>query len=233
MTKVPSWDLTDLFQSPEDPQLTDSLACSTAAAGAFATRYQGKVAHLDALALAQALTHYEQLQQDAGKPTAYAGLLFAADTAPANGAFVQRVREQTTAALLPTLFFSIELSHMDGKRLTELAADPALQNWRRFLLSVAQNAPFTLSEPEEKLLAERANTGYRAWARLFQEVLASARFPFEGKELTLPEITHLQQDTDRTRRQRAGEALTAGLQNQVRTLAYIFNTLIQDKAIDD
>lgn len=233
MTKLPSWNLQDLFESPEDPKLTQSLNHTTASASAFAARYQGNVATLSAQGLAEALLAYEHLQQEAGKPLAYASLRFAADTAPANGAFVQKIREQTTAALLPTLFFSIELSSLDDKRLSELREDPHLKNWQRYLTTVAQNARFLLSEPEEKLLAERANTGYRAWMRLFQEVLSNARFPFEGEEKTLQELTHLQQDPDRAVRQRAAEALTAGLRNHVRLLAYIFNTLVQEKAVDD
>ena len=203
MTKLPSWNLQDLFDSPEDPKLAESLTRTTASACAFAQCYQGNIAALSPQALAEALADFEQLQQEAGKPLAYASLLFAADTAPANGAFVQKIREQTTAALLPTLFFSIELSHLDGKRLAELAQDPVLKNWQRYLTSVAQNARFLLSEPEEKLLAQRANTGYRAWTRLFQELLSRVRFSFEGEEKTLSEITHLQQAPDRALRQRA------------------------------
>ena len=233
MTKLPSWNLQDLFDSPEDPKLAESLTRTTASACAFAQRYQGTIASLSPQALAEALTDFEQLQQEAGKPLTYASLLFAADTAPANGAFVQKIREQTTAALLPTLFFSIELSHLDGKRLAELAQEPALKNWQRYLTSTAQNARYLLSEPEEKLLAQRANTGYRAWTRLFQELLSSARFSFEGEEKTLSEIAHLQQTPDRCLRQRSAEALTTGLQHHVRTLAYIYNTLIQEKAVDD
>ena len=233
MTPLPSWNLADLFDSPEDPRLADTLARASAAAQAFATRYQGKVETLSAGELAEALSTYEQLQQDAAKPATFANLRYAADTAPANGAFVQKLREQTTAALLPTLFFSIELSRLDGKRLAELAEAPELANWKRYLKQLAQSARFILSETEETLLAEKANTGVRAWARLFQEITANARFPFEEKQLTLPEITNLQYDPDREVRRRSAEALSSGLELHTRTLGYIFNTLVQEKAVDD
>ena len=124
MTAIPSWNLNDLFQSPDDPRLLDTLTQTTQAARDFATRYQGKIASLSATALAEALTTYEHLQQEGTKPATYAGLRFAADTAPENGAFVQKLRERTTTALLPTLFFPIELAGLDGKQLECLAHDP-------------------------------------------------------------------------------------------------------------
>lgn len=233
MTPLPSWNLADLFDSPEDPRLADTLANTRAASHAFATRYQGKIGTLSAAELAEALSTYEQLQQNAAKPATFANLRYAADTAPANGAFVQKLREQTTAALLPTLFFSIELSRLDGKQLAELADTPELANWQRYLKQLAQSARFILSETEETLLAEKANTGVRAWARLFQEITANARFSFEDKQLTLPEITNLQYDPEREVRRRSAEALSAGLESHARTLGYIFNTLLQEKAVDD
>ena len=49
--------------------------------------------------------------------------------------------------------------------------------------------PHTLSEPEEKLLEETANTGRRAFHRLFDEVLSAMTFEVEidGERQTLNE----------------------------------------------
>ena len=233
MTAIPSWNLTDLFQGPDDPRLLDSLTHTMHDAQDFATRYQGKIATLNAPALAEALATYERLQQEGSKPVTFVQLRFAADTAPENGAHVQKLREKTTAALLPTLFFPIELARLDGKQLDELADAPALSNWRRYLRQAARSASFTLSEAEEKILAQKANTGSRAWVRLFQELTSSLRFVYEDKELSLSEITVLQYHPDRETRRTSAEALSEGLRPQVRTLAYLFNTLVQDKAIED
>ena len=68
MTAIPSWNLTDLFQSPDDPRLLETLDLTTQAAQDFATRYQSKVATLDAAALADALSAYERLLQEGSKP---------------------------------------------------------------------------------------------------------------------------------------------------------------------
>ncbi|WP_309708184.1 M3 family oligoendopeptidase [Armatimonas sp.] len=233
MTSTPSWNLTDLFQSPDDPRLLDTLTLVSGQAIDFATHYQGKIATLTAAALAEALATYERLHQEGSKPATYAGLRFAADTAPENGAQVQKLREKTTAALLPTLFFPIELARLDGKQLETLAAAPELTNWRRYLLQAAKTAPFSLSEPEEKVLAQKANTGNRAWVRLFQELLSNLRFDFEGKSLSLSEISTFQYHTDREQRRQSAEALTQGLRPHLRTFTYIYNTLVQDKALED
>jgi oligoendopeptidase F len=233
MTAIPSWNLTDLFQSPDDPRLLDTLARIAQAAQDFTARYQGKIATLNATGLAEALAAYERLQQEGSKPATYASLRFAADTAPENGAHVQQLREKTTTALLPTLFFPIELARLDGKQLEEYAAAPELAGWRRYLLQTARTASHTLTEAEEKILAQKANTGSRAWVRLFQELTSSLRFSYEGKELSLSEITVLQYDSDRETRRKSAEVLTEGLRPHARTLAYLYNTLVQDKAVED
>lgn len=233
MTAIPSWNLNDLFQGPDDPRIPATLDQLAQAAQDFATRYQGKVATLDPAALAEALRTYEQLQQEASKPATYASLRFAADTAPENGAHVQKLREKTTQALLPTLFFPIELARLDGKQLADLAVAPELANWHRYLLQAARTAAYTLTEPEEKLLAQKANTGNRAWVRLFHELTSNLRFTYNDKELSLPELSALQFSPDRTVRATSAQALSEGLQPHVRTFAFLYNTLVQDKAVED
>ena len=98
--------------------------------------------------------------------------------------------------------------------------------------------PHVLSEPEERLLEETANTGPRAFSRLFDETLGSMRFQLEtadGKteEKSEEEVLSLLYEPDRDLRRRAADSLTTGLRQNARLLAFIFNTLVQDKATRD
>jgi oligoendopeptidase F len=92
-----------------------------------------------------------------------------------------------------------------------------------------------LSEPEERILEETANTGRRAFGRLFDELISAMRFRVEGEseDLGEEEILARLYAPDRDVRRRAAAALTAGLRAEARPLAFIFNTLVQDKAVDD
>ena len=234
---APAWDLGDLFDGPDDPRVEEALVHGKERAERFAARYKGRIAPLELSPeeLAQALSEYEGLQQSLAKPGAFAGLRFAAEANAANGAFFQKVRERTTEASLPLLFFELELMAADEARLSALRADEALRPYDHYLDTARAFAPYRLSEAEERVLEEQANTGRRAWTRLFEEITSNLRFTLEGREkpLTLSEVTDLQHHPDREVRRASADALTRGLEENARTLAYVFNTLLQDKATED
>jgi oligoendopeptidase F len=232
------WDLSDLYPEPAEPTLERDLDAAEAAATRFAERYRGRVTSLDAAGLAAALDELEALLEPPGRAGAYAGLRFAADTAsPANGALLQRVQERGSVIRNAVLFFQLEWVALDDARASALLASPALARRRHLLESMRRYRPHVLSEPEERILEELANTGERAWGRLFDEILASARFPLtvngEAKELSEEEILSLLYDPDRASRRAAAAGLTAGLKQHSRILAFVFNTLVQSKATED
>jgi oligoendopeptidase F len=234
----PSWNLSDLFCGPDDPRIDETLVQATEDAAALAARSRGRIAALaadDPAALADILRGYEAIQQTLAKPSSYASLRFAAETTAENGAFLQRVRERVTAATVLTLFLNDELTNLGAETLAALAEHPMLSGYAHYLGVVRARTPYRLSEPEERVLEETANTGRRAFVRLFEELNASLRFrmPGEDRDRTLPETVSLQQSPDRTQRRVSADVLSAGLASQARTIAYLFNTLLQDKATTD
>jgi len=232
------WDLSDLYPEPAEAAIERDLDAAEAAATRFAERYRGRVAALDAPALAAALDELEALLEPPGRAGAYAGLRFAADTsAPANGALLQRVQERGSTVRNAIVFFQLEWVAASDARAAALLASPALARRRHLLESMRRYRPHVLSEPEERILEELANTGERAWGRLFDEILAAARFRVtldgETKELSEEETLSLLYDAGRERRRAAAAGLTEGLKQHARILAYVFNTLVQNKATED
>jgi len=229
------WDLSHLYPEPAEAGLQTDLDQALRAARAFAERYRSRIATLDAAELCAALDRYEALQEPVARAAAYAHLRFAGDTEdPRNGALLQRVQEQGTEIRNALLFFELEWVGMDEAPAAQLLADPALAGRRHLLVSLRRYRPHVLSEPEERILEESANSGERAWGRLFDEILGAARFPTEidGQTQTLSEeeILSLLYDTSRKKRRAAAQGLTAGLKEHARVLAFIFNTLVQSKA---
>ncbi len=232
------WDLGDLYAEPAAAAIERDLDAAEAAAARFAERYRGRVAALDAHALAAALDELEALLEPPGRAGAYASLRFAADTAaPANGALLQRVQERGSVVRNAVVFFQLEWVALEEAHAATLVADPALARRRHLLASMRRYRPHVLSEPEERILEELANTGERAWSRLFDEILAAARFRVqeggETKELSEEETLSLLYDPERERRRAAAAGLTAGLKQHARVLAFVFNTLVQSKATED
>ena len=92
-----------------------------------------------------------------GRAGSYAALRFAVDTAdPANGALLQRVQERGTAIETTLLFFELEWAALADERAEELLAADGLDFCRHHLRTVRRYRPHLLTEPEEKILTEKA-----------------------------------------------------------------------------
>ena len=93
--------------------------------------------------------------------------------------------------------------------------------------------PYLLTEPEEKILAEKSVTGRSAWERFFDELHSAARYEFDGEQMSRDQILSRLYDADREVRRRAAANFTAGLKELRRSTTYVFNTILADKASDD
>ena len=95
--------------------------------------------------------------------------------------------------------------------------------------------PHLLSEPEEKILTEKAVSGRSAWVRLFEEQTAAitVELPDEDEPASLEVALARLFEPDREVRRDTAERVTAALQPGLRTRAYTFNTLLADKMTDD
>ena len=122
---------------------------------------------------------------------------------------------------------------MPDDRVDELLADDRLAFCRHWLRSARRYIPHLLTEPEERILTEKSVTGASAWSRLFSELTSVIRLDLDGEDVALEQGLSLLQSPDREVRRTAAEAVTAGLAPGLRTRAFVFNTLLADKATDD
>lgn len=234
------WDLSDLYSGVRDPGLTEDCRRSEERAQSFHECYAGRIAveAPEAGFLSRALAEYEDLLQNLAKPGAYAGLLFAADTRdPARGALLQRTRESATAAHRHLIFFDLELGRLSDAAWESVREDPRLANYRYFVERQRELARYRLSEAEEQLADEMANTGRRALTRLFSEVTsrASFRLEFGGevRELNQSRLTSLFYDPDRGLRSAAAAAYTTTLREKAHVCGFLYNHLLSDAATQD
>ena len=226
------WDLTDLYAS--EAALDQDLAAAEAAAAELGDRYRGEVARLDAPALAAALSELADVHDRAGRAYTYAYLAWSTDTEdPARGALLQRVREAYTRIGQSLLFVDVEWAAVEPERARALIADEALAPYRHYLELKTEAREHVLTEPEEKILAEKAVTGWSAWNRFFDETLGAARFTVQGEALPLQQATAKLHDADRSLRKHVHQSVTDGLGDLQRPLAYVFNTVLADKASSD
>ena len=158
------------------------------------------------------------------------------------------------ALLTACIFFALEWQRVPDDRAAALLADPALARHRHWLAVARESTPYTLAEPEERILAIKANTGSEAFQRLFDELMGGLRChveepaagPGSAPGSGPPPAPHPESHTvsleealsglyhpRRERRRASADAIGAALRTQQRTLTLIFNTLVQDHADDD
>lgn len=234
------WDLSALFAGLDDPRISQTWQECHRHAEAFASRYRGNVASLDAKGLAEALAEAESIANESGKPITYAHLRFAGDTSdPKIGAFMQEQTEKTSELSVKLMFFDLELQQIEESRMTELIQDPVLANYTHHIGRVRAYTPYTLDEPREILLEETANTGIRAWQRLHDEVTSNHVFKYidpttgETQDMSQEEVIDKLRHSDRAVRQAGADALSEGLEELERVVAYTYNTILADKKLDD
>jgi oligoendopeptidase F len=234
------WDLSDLYVGLDDPEIKKDLDTALSRAREFEREYRGTINSdgISSSVLLKALEELESISEKIGELLSFAYLNFAADTGnPKCGAFLKYVEEKSTEIRKHLIFFELEWIALADEMANVLIEDEVLSHYRHFLKQERRYKPHKLSEPEEKILDEKANTSSRAFMRLFDEVVNNIRFKvrLDGriKLLTETETLALLYDPDRKRRKAAARGLTKGLRENIHVLTYIFNTLVQDHAIND
>ena len=195
---------------------------------------RGSIADIDAPALAELMSLVAQVGDRVGRASSYVELDHSTNTGDeARGALVALVQERATAIGNRILFVDLEWAAMADTRAHELLASAELGFCAHHLETARAARPYLLSEPEERILAEKQVSSSSAWARLYDETLGvltvelgAGPVPFELGFTKL-------QSADRNARKQAADAITTALEPGLRTRTFIYNTLLSDKYTDD
>jgi oligoendopeptidase F len=230
------WNLAPLLDGDEEQGVDRLLSRAAASAGEFTGRYEGRVAALDAPGLTAAMRELAEIQDLVQRASIYAELRSAADTADViSGALVQSVNERRTALESEIRFFELEWIAADdawAERLISEAGDE-LETAAYHLRTMRKKRPYLLSGPEERILAETRISGQLAWARLFQEEDAALEVELDGERVSFSVAYNQWSDADRERRVAAVDAAIVAMAPEGRTRGYIYNTLMNDKSVED
>ena len=202
------------------------------------TLLRGRIGGLQAGALADAMHTMAQLQDLISRGAYHAMLAFSTATDdPARGAAMAAAQERSTAIGTKLIFFDLEWAAADDDHTATVLADPRLDFCRHHLHNLRLSRPYLLSEAEETIVAEKSQTGFAAWTRLFDELTSAITIELPddlgGAGTALMQGLSMLQHPERPVRQQVAAAVSAGLEPGLRTRAYLFNTLLHDKAIDD
>jgi oligoendopeptidase F len=231
-----AWDLGPIVDGEGSAGVERLLDEALARSARFASTYPGKVATLDAAGLRAAMLELAAILELVDRAGSYAMLDFTTDTAdPARGALLQKVQERGTLLETQLLFFELEWAALEDAQVEMLIGDDAvdLEFCGHYLRTARRYRPHLLTEPEEKVMAEKSIASSSAWARLFGEQLSAIRVSVDGEEQPLDLALSALLGPDAETRRLAAEAVTEALEPGLRTRAFIYNTLLYDKSVDD
>ena len=232
------WDLSPLAASADDCR--ERLAAALDACRAFEARYRSRIAALTGAELADALAELARIDNELGRLYSYASLRESVDVSdPENQDLDALMDRSMVEAANAMRFFELEWLDLGDALADELANAPEVAADRHHLLSERRFKAHTLSEPEERMLAERSPAAASAWQTLFGRITSTLEVDFdsgdgEGSQPhTIDRLLACVRNPDRDVRMRALETLYATLAPNTSTLAHCYDTLVGDRLAMD
>lgn len=232
--KMPEWDLSEYYKGTDDKQIDKDIKKYAQLAAAFAKKYKGKVAALDAKAFVAALKEIEDISKLGSKLGGFAYLNSTTRLMDAKAsALYQKVSEALSEAGTDLLFFGLEYNKMDEKAIRKLEEDKEVKVYAPYLKRVRKFKPYELSEDVEKTLLEKDVTSGSAWVRLYEESMARLSYEVDGKKYNDAQISRLCLSPDAELRAKAGKEINKVSKDNSFSVCYIYNMIMKDKAVED
>jgi len=226
-----SWDLADLFPSPESEELEIAFRTLDEQAGLFEA-YRSKLTDsLSVESFLEIIRHLEKISNLGNRLVGYSSLLFTQDTQDQQAiSLVGRVEQFSASLSNRVLFFSLwwkDLSDEGCSRLMEGAGE-----YRYFLEEMRHFKPHTLSEPQEKVINLKNVTGSSALINLYDQITNRYCFNLvvegEQKKLTRGELMVYARNPGPHLRQAAYQELYRVYAQDGPILGQIYQNLVRD-----
>jgi len=221
-----NWDLSALFNSI--PEAEEFLKQAEFKAEEFEKKYKNRLYTLTPEEFLNVLKEYEEILENIGRSLTYIYLQFATDTS--KGSLLALFQELATKTEEHLIWFELEFIYLPIDKQQKFIDTSGI--FKYYLIHLQEEAPFKLSEKEEKILMKKDLTSSSAFTRLFDETLSKLKFFFEGKKLSEEEILSKLYSPERNIRKKAQVSLTNGLRPYQELLSFIYNQVKKDWKID-
>ncbi|MGA0218886.1 MAG: M3 family oligoendopeptidase [Ilumatobacteraceae bacterium] len=231
-----SWELSGLL-SERDASSPRELIDRAQTLANDLQQFKGTIANITSDDLFEMMSMLSEASELLSRAGHYTTLKFSENTAdPEIAAEMQSINEQSNSVGTKLLFIDLEWAEVSDERSRELLAESRFDFCRHHLENLRRYQPHQLSEAEETVLSETSLAGASAWVRLFEEHTSAIEVHLPeslgGTVSLMSALSHLHAPNTSTREQSAA-AVSAALEPGLRTRAFIYNTLLLDKSIDD
>lgn len=228
---ISRWSLDDLFPAHDAPEMQAAFEQLEARVAEFEQVRPKLVPDISPDDFIDFVRQAESHTQLAHRIAQFAGLHFAEDTQSQAALTFQAKVQQFMAELQNrTLFFSLWWKGLDDANAERLMA--ASGEFRYWLQQMRNFKPYTLSEPEEKIINLKDVTGAQAMVTLYESITNRYTFKIEvdgeEKELTQGELLNLIYSPDADLRKRAYQELFRVFGHDASILGQIYQSLVRD-----
>jgi oligoendopeptidase F len=229
--KQKRWDLSDLFTELGSPEIDDSLEELEKQVGKFET-YRSKLSEgMDAELLLEILLSYEGIVRRLSRLGGYGSLKFSEDTQDQQAqTFRAQMQKQSAEVDNRTMFFKLW-----WKGLADEPAESLMQasgDYRYWLEALRLHKPYTLTEPEEKIINIKDVNGPSAMVNLYSTITNRYTFELEvngeKKELTREELASYYRSPNPELRAKAYQELYRVYEQDAPILGMIYQYLVRD-----
>ncbi len=229
------WDLSDLYDGPEDPNLKKDMEEVVERAEKFRNDHRGNIetGELETTEFREMIEEYEEIMEQVGKISSYAMLYHSVDTQdPGRGALLQKAKEIQTEVKNDLIFLELEWQSLSDEEAEDYLKADELDHYKSYLKHWRRYTPYMLSENEEQIIESLQNTGKEAFKRLFDQTTGNitVEFEYDGEthEMVLDQALSVLYEKDRGKRKAAADAITEALKDENQLLNFIFNNIVQN-----
>lgn len=231
--KQTNWQLTDLYIGIDDSKIDKDFSTCDKLIKKIQTN-RGKLAKLKPSEVLELIQTWEDTGFILHKIGLFSSMMDATNVGVSE---VTRFSKKMEARLVEKskelIFIYVEFSKLNDKQWQKLLKAKELAQYRKTIHNLYLDTKHTLSEPEEKILAEKSQTSWQTLGHLFDITTNTLTAEWDGKKITLEELLTFIRDPDAKLRKKAAFALHEALKTNDKTTPALLNAFVQDKSITD
>lgn len=229
--KQQAWNLDDLFPAIDSDEVKTALAHVDdllTEFGSWQPKLNAKINHSDFVAMLQA---YEVLTDSVSRLGGFAYLSFYANTQNQEAQnFMAQIRQFQAESMNRTLFFELWWKNLDDE--TAVSLIEAAPDYRYWLQALRLQKPYTLSEPEERIINLKNANGRSAMVQLYNSITNRFEFNLEvdgdEKAMTRGELSTYYMSPEPALRKAAYQELYRVYEEDAPILGQIYQAIVRD-----
>ncbi|MFX0021322.1 MAG: M3 family metallopeptidase [Candidatus Hermodarchaeota archaeon] len=201
-----AWDLTEIFLSCEDPEISKTMNALLEKTDEIVNQYKGKInnSNFTAQILCDLLEKEEEILAGVEEIQVFSENAFYANTSlPETKAIYNKFMDFKSSILKKLTILDLEIGNL-VVQTPQLLHEDILSNYKNYLENVLKKFPYKLPEREEQLILEKDQFGANAWQQFRDSWISTKKLKatVEGEEkiVSASEFGSLMQHPDRETR---------------------------------